>query len=185
MPSILTSCPLRSGFVRGGIAARGSSTVGRRGRTAAVPAVEGLSPMRLVHWAAPAAPWRGRTLLARSETFGGEWRGSILRGRRRLQWRLHLREGILRNERLRLVLVVDRPFEEARRLLGQELAGVLDSVVIVIVIVMELLPVKAATVHGRQIHFAYRAILCLRRQDDAVVVLRMLKIILGRDRVAG
>ena len=146
----------------------------------------------LTHRPAPAPPGYSVAVLSASEWFGrlgSRCCSTVWLGRGRGGLRLDLRERVLRNVRLwLLVLVVRRALRESPRLrlLRNELVRI-TLVCVSIEVTMERLGLiePAAAVHaGLPFHARHRHILSLSSQNDPVIVLRMLKIILGSDRVA-
>lgn len=151
-----------------------------------MPAIETPGLMLASHWAAPAAsltrPFRRPKAFTRM-------RCRAVRDRRhRLQVLLDLGESILWNERLRLIRVIGRTllplWETALRrhkVLPVAVLGLTIEIPLEGLSLME-----AAAIHAVWLLHSWKAcILRLGRHDDPVIVLGVLEIVLGRDRVAG
>ncbi len=167
----------------------------------------------ILAYRAPAAAWPGRSLCGGTEALARERRRTIWSRHGRLQLR-DLRESILRDEGLRLIGIVNGPLyghlnwpllvDALRPLLVDALrlflvgalrllmlrdevfAAVVVRIAVVIALEWFSVAEPAAAVHiARLVDALHSAILSLRGQDYAVVVLGMLEIVLRRYRVAG
>lgn len=149
-----------------------------------MPAAKAL-PLLLAHRAAAAAS-RTRPVPGRRKVFARERRCAICSGRDRLHRRLNVGERILRDNGLRLILVIDRPLQEAGGRLSREiLARLLVGIVVIAVELLRLIETAAAVHASRLLRSRHCGVLGLRRHDDSVVMLSVLQVIFRGDRVSG